>query len=133
MKPEVFTLQITVTAQNIDDRNHVNNLAYLAWCMDAAEQHWAKNSTPVMRQNYLWYVLHHDIHYKAAAFLNEQLTLKTWVSSNNGVRSVRSFTITRAQDDTVLVAAKTTWCLLNANTQKPTKITDEICNLFLKF
>ena len=130
MSAQVFTVNITVTSEVIDDRNHVNNLAYLQWCMDAATAHWAQNSTPQLRQDYVWYVLHHDVHYKAAAFLGETLQLKTWVSNNQGVRSERSFEIRRPADNQLIMHAKTTWCLLNANTQKPTKITDEIRTLF---
>jgi len=130
LTPEIFTVDITVTQEVIDDRNHVNNLAYLQWCMEAATQHWQKRSTETMREQYIWYVLHHDVHYKAATFLGEQLQLKTWVSKNEGVRSERSFEISRIKDAKLIMHAKTTWCLLNTSTQKPIKITDEIRTLF---
>ena len=99
--------------------------------MEAAEAHWAKNSTPKMRDQYMWYVLHHDVHYKAAALLGDKLQLNTWVSHNAGVRSERTFSITRPADNKVIVTAKTTWYLMSAISQKPSAITDEIRNLFL--
>lgn len=132
MIPEVFSTRITVTQDVIDDRNHVNNLAYLQWCMEVASAHWDKNATPQMRGNYVWYVLEHKISYKAAAFLDQELLLETWVAENQGVRSVRNFKITRPEDKKLLVEAATTWCLLDAKRQKPTAITPEIRNLFLK-
>ncbi len=131
MTPEVFSQTITVTPKVIDNRNHVNNLAYLQWCMEAATSHWERNSSAQMQEDYIWYVLHHDVHYRAAAFLGEVLTLETWVSNNYGVRSERSFKITRPIDGKLLVEARTTWCLLDAKSQRPARITDEICNLFL--
>jgi len=130
LKPEVFSFRLKVTASAIDDRHHVNNLKYLEWCLKAAEKHWEQNARPEMLENYVWYVLHHSIDYKAAAFKGEELEVRTWVTRSEGVKSERHYSISRVADKKELILAKTIWCLLDAKNLKPTRISDEIRNLF---
>ncbi len=131
MISEVFTQQLTVPESAIDSRNHVNNLAYLQWCLEIAETHWDLRAPEGFHENYVWYVVHHAIDYKAEAFLGETLQIDTWIEKNKGVRSERRYKITRIADQKILVEAKTIWCLLNSKTLRPTIITEEISNLFL--
>ena len=131
MKPEVYTQKLVVPTSAIDERNHVNNLNYLQWCLRIAESHWKEKASPRLLQEYIWYVVRHEIDYKSQAFEGEELLLKTWVTSAQGVRSERCYTISRTKESQLLVEAKTLWCLLDAKTGKPTKITEEIRNLFL--
>ena len=130
MNPEVYSFTLRVPDSAIDDQDHVNNLKYLEWCLEAAGRHWQARATSQMQHNYLWYVLHHSIDYKAAAFKGDELTINTWVSSSEGVKSERHYQIVRSSDQRELVKAKTIWCLLNGQSHKPTRITDEIRNLF---
>lgn len=117
-------------ASAIDVRDHVNNLAYLEWCLDAAERHWETKANSNMKQTYVWYVLNHNIDYKASAFEGEELQVETWVASIEGVRSERQYKIFRIKDQKTLVEAKTLWCLLDAKTLRPTKIPEEFRTLF---
>lgn len=130
MNAEKHKLQITVTSEAIDVRNHVNNLAYLEWCLQAAKSHWKLNASEDLQKDYVWYVLQHVIDYKASAFKGETLEVVTWVESSEGARSTRRFEIFRIKDQKLLVTAKTTWCLLNAKSLRPIKVPDEIRNLF---
>ncbi len=130
MSSEIFKHQITVQASAIDVRNHVNNLSYLQWCLDAAEGHWEKNASIKIKSDYVWYVLRHSIDYKASAFEGEELEVRTWVHVSEGVRSERRYEIFRIKDQKQLVSAKTIWCLLDSKTLRPTKIPEEIRNLF---
>jgi acyl-CoA thioester hydrolase len=131
-KAEVFSHRFTVPASAIDAQGHVNNLAYLEWCLEAAEAHWKQNATSNMQANYVWYVLHHSIDYKTAAFEGEELEVNTWVSYSEGVKSERRYKISRIKDHQTIIEAKSIWCLLNANTRRPTKITKEIRTLFMR-
>ena len=130
MTSEVYTHQFTVPSSAIDTRKHVNNLAYLQWCMDAAEAHWKQKATAAMTEQFVWYVLSHFIEYKAAAFEGELLEVQTWVTETKGVKSTRRFKIFRIKDQQTLAEAQTLWCMLNAKTLRPTKIPEEICTLF---
>lgn len=132
MSSEIFKHQITVRKTAIDVRNHVNNLAYLQWCMDAAEEHWKAKASSTIQSNVVWYVLNHNIDYRASAILGEALEVSTWVSFAHGVKSERRFEIYRVADQKLLVEAKTLWCLLDAKTLRPAKISEEIRNLFMK-
>lgn len=131
MKPQVFEFTVTVASEHIDAQNHVNNLVYLEWCIEAAEKHWSRNATNQLLNEYVWFVLKHEIQYKAQAVLGDQLCLKTWVSTNAGVRSERQYEIYNQNSGKLLVQAKTLWCLLRADNKKPTAIPEEICNLFV--
>lgn len=131
MTSEVFSHRFTVPASVIDVRGHVNNLAYLEWCLEAAEAHWKQNATPEMQTNYVWYVLHHSIAYKASAFEGEELEINTWVTSAEGVKSERRYKISKIKDHQTIIEAKTVWCLLNAKTHRPAKMTEEIRTLFI--
>lgn len=126
----VHTKSFKVPETAIDARGHVNNLVYLEWCLAIAEEHWNKKSSRELRENYVWYVVHHSIDYRNASFAGEDLTIETWVAGAEGVRSERRYLIRRPSDGKTIITAKTLWCLLDLKTQKPTKITAEIRNLF---
>jgi len=128
--PEIFSHRFKVPASAIDAREHVNNLTYLEWCLDAAEKHWISKANEDIRSKYIWYVLKHTINYKAPSFLGEELEIETWVTSAKGVKSERNYRIFRVKDDKTLIEAQTEWCLLDSKTQRPIRITDEIRTLF---
>ncbi|NJM26226.1 MAG: acyl-CoA thioesterase [Bacteroidia bacterium] len=124
-----FSYPITVADADIDELGHVNNVVYLRWVQDAAAAHWDAVATAQVKSIHRWVVLRHEIDYKAPAFGNEQLTAHTWVENYNGARSQRRVLIFR--DDTVLAAALTTWCLLDAGTMRPKRVQSDIQQLFL--
>ena len=130
MNPQHYSFEITVPSSAIDERDHVNNLAYLQWCLRAAEEHWKRNATAKMLKNYIWYVLRHEIDYKASAFEGDILKVETWVAHSEGVKSKRKYRITRPSDNKLIVEASTDWCLLNASTLRPMKIPSELVTLF---
>lgn len=131
MIPEVFSKQITVPSSVIDARGHVNNLVYLEWCLEIAEAHWETKASSELKKNYAWYVLHHSIDYKASVFLGEELKVETWIADYSGAKCERFYKIIRIKDQKTIIEAKTNWCLVNANTLRPSKITEEISNLFV--
>ncbi len=130
MKPEIFSKQFKVPKSSIDVRGHVNNLVYLEWCLEIAEAHWETKATSEMKKNYVWYVLHHSIDYKDSVFEGEDLKIETWISDYKGAKCERLYKIVRISDQKVIIEAKTDWCLVNALTQRPSKITEEISTLF---
>jgi len=126
-----FSMTITVQPTDIDDLHHVNNVVYLRWVQDVAAAHWESIASREMKQKYSWVVLRHEIDYKNPSFLGDVLTARTWVSSCEGVRSVRNVKIYQATGKLV-AEAKTTWCLLDAQTAKPRRIEDDITSIFLR-
>lgn len=130
MKSEKFIKEITVPSSAIDDLNHVNNVIYLQWCLEAAEEHWLTRTTPEIRSEYVWVVLNHFISYQNMSFEGDHLRIETWIENYDGVKSERRYKIVRSSDNKTIIEAKTLWCFLNAKTQRPTKIPAEISNLF---
>ncbi|AUC14985.1 thioesterase [Tenacibaculum sp. SZ-18] len=127
---KIYSTSRTVVSKEIDELNHVNNVVYVQWVQDVAKMHWEELTKYVSGNNYIWVVLKHEIDYKNQAALGDVVTLKTWVGETAGVKSVRHVDIYK--DDILLVTAKTTWCLLNSKTFKPTRITENITNLLLQ-
>lgn len=130
MTSEIFKQRLTVPKSAIDALDHVNNVAYLQWCLDTAEAHWVSKTDEAIRKKYVWVVLNHFISYKNPAFLNEKIEMQTWVENYEGVKCVRQYRIIRPADEKILIEAKTLWCLLNGKTFKPIKIPTQISDLF---
>ncbi len=127
---QVFETKITVTQDDIDELNHVNNVRYVQWVNDAAKLHWEQNTTKEISNNYYWVVLNHNIDYNSSAFLNDVVAIKTYVTKSEGVTSTRVVEMYNSKTDKLLVKSETNWCLIDAKTNRPTRITDEIANLF---
>jgi acyl-CoA thioester hydrolase len=131
-RPNAFQLIISVQPADIDELNHVNNVVYLRWVQEVAAAHWEAIASREMREKYSWVVLRHEIDYKNPAFLGDALLAQTWVSSCEGVRSVRNVKIYQSNSGKLVAEANTTWCLLDAQTAKPRRIEDDIKSIFLK-
>ncbi|MDO6675579.1 acyl-CoA thioesterase [Tenacibaculum sp. 1B UA] len=125
----LFEQKHLVTPEEIDEYNHVNNVVYVQWMQNISDAHWKELSKNVKNIDYVWFVIKHEIDYKNQAVLGDEVTLRTWVGKTEGIRSVRHFEIYRGE--TLLVKSQTTFCLLDANTKKPKRITKEVTNLLL--
>jgi len=128
---KIYQTDITVKQADLDELNHVNNVVYLQWVQDVAAAHWKSLASQEILDKYFWVALRHEIDYRAPAFLNDEITAKTWVHDYQGVKSTRIVQIIKKQDDRLLVEAKTTWCLMSHQNKKPVRIGDEIRNVFL--
>lgn len=126
-----FQITIRVKREDIDDLEHVNNVVYLRWVQDVAAAHWETVASEEMKKKYSWVVLRHEIDYRNAAVLNDELTVHTWVSSCEGVRSVRNVKFLQAASGKLVAETKTTWCLLDSQTMKPRRIEQDIISVFL--
>ena len=126
-----FSEIITIPASAIDQNGHVNNLTYLQWCIDVAEKHWLQTAPEAITKTHNWVVLNHYIEYHNPSFKDEKIKVETWVTSAEGVKSERKYTINRVEDGEIIVTAKTTWCFVDIAQQKPARITEEIRTLFI--
>ncbi|CAL2101018.1 Acyl-CoA thioester hydrolase [Tenacibaculum sp. 190130A14a] len=125
----IFEKKHRVILEEIDEYNHVNNVVYVQWIQDVADAHWKQLIADVPKPDYVWFVVRHEIDYKGQAKLEDEVTITTWIGKTEGVKSVRHVEIKR--DKQVLVKSETTFCLLDAKTQKPRRITKEVTNLLL--
>ena len=125
---DIYKKKITVTEDHIDGLNHVNNVIYLQWVQDIAVEHWNSKTSESLNAEYMWMVVDHFIKYRKQAFQEDELTVETYVSSNRAATSERHVKFYR--DSELLVEAKTTWCLLDRESGRPKRVTEEIQSLF---
>ena len=117
-----------VSAKDIDENDHVNNVAYVQWIQDVALAHWLAVTDLEMRERYIWMLTRHEVDYKLQAFENEQVTATTWVGEATRVTFERFTEITRGEH--LLVKAKSIWCLIDRQKGRPARITTEIKDMF---
>ncbi|MDH5412639.1 MAG: acyl-CoA thioesterase [Flavobacteriaceae bacterium] len=119
-----------VGKNDIDALNHVNNIVYLKWVQDISELHWNTLASKEMIASCVWVALRHEIDYINQAYENDQINCYTWIEKNEGVKSIRIVHI--YCNEKLLAKSRTFWCLLDAKTLKPKRITKEILELFIK-
>jgi len=123
----VFYTNFTVLKSHIDQLNHVNNVIYVQWIQDIANQHWNELKKGHDTSHYTWVVIKHEIDYLKQAVLGDQIEAKTWVGKTGGIKSIRY--VEFYKNNILLVKAVTTFCLLNAFSFKPTRITNDIYDM----
>ena len=123
-----FTLK--VTKHDLDALNHVNNVRYVAWVQDIAKQHWMQIASEDITDQYFWVMTNHCIAYKNPALLNDTIHLKTYIKTSEGAISTRIVEISNYNSNQILAKSETKWCLISKKTNRPTRITSEIIELF---
>ena len=118
-----------VTSNEIDEYNHVNNVVYVQWMQEVSNNHWLLLIKDIPKPNFVWFVIRHEVDYKKQGILGDEITVKTWVGETAGIKSIRYFEMHRGE--VLLVKSQTTFCLLDAISQKPKRITKEVTNLLL--
>ena len=77
----IFTKSRTVSREEIDDLDHVNNVVYVQWANDIAVDHWLSVASQNMLDSYDWVMIKHCIEYKKSAILGDVILIKTQVGS----------------------------------------------------
>lgn len=119
-----------VEAKHLDALNHVNNVIYLQWVNDISEKHWELLSNKSLNSKYFWVCLRHEIDYLNQAFQGDEIKVLTWIGESVGVRSIRNVHIYKG--DSLLTRIKSTWCLIDAKTLRPTRIKQDILDILSK-
>jgi acyl-CoA thioester hydrolase len=113
---------IKVTAADIDELGHVNNVVYVRYVQEVAAAHWDAVADEALRKAYKWVVLRHEIDYKSPAFENDDITGITWVGEHHGPRFERFVKLTSGNTGKVVAEAKTIWCMIDGTSGKPVRI-----------
>lgn len=130
-KAKSFKSKLTVKKEHIDELDHVNNVVYLQWVQDIAAEHWLHITTPEIRNSNLWVVMRHEIDYKGQARLGDELLVTTWVDMAEGVRTRRNTEIHNVESGKLIISAYTIWCLIDGQSKRPKRLTDEFISLFM--
>ncbi|NNE32011.1 MAG: acyl-CoA thioesterase [Winogradskyella sp.] len=128
---QTFSKTITVIKNDLDQLNHVNNVRYVQWVQDIAEEHWLQNATTEILETYFWVLVSHTIEYKSQAVLGDNIKVTTYVSKSEGVVSVRHVEFFNISTNKLLVNSTTKWCFMNKETKRPTRITNAVTELFV--
>lgn len=123
-----FSHSFIVKSEHLDEQNHVNNVVYVQWIQDVAMAHWRAAASKETQENFVWFLLRHEIDFKQQSFKGDEITATTWVGKATKVTCERFTEIRRGE--TLLVQAKSNWCMLDAKTKKPAKISEEIREQF---
>jgi acyl-CoA thioester hydrolase len=131
--PAIYEHAVSVTPDEIDRLGHVNNLAYLAWMLDAALAHSAAQGWPPERYEQLgsgWVVRSHQIKYLQSAYLADAIVVRTWVADMKKVSSTRRYKIVRAGEGTLLASAATEWAFVDFASGSLRRIPEEVWGSF---
>jgi len=127
---KIHISEVEVLQEHLDENEHVNNVQYLQWVQDIAKEHWEKEAKPKWLADYVWVALSHHIQYKKPAFLNELLQLKTYISSFDGVKSIRKVEIKNVKSGHLLCQCETVWVMLDKETNRPVRCPEEMVDAF---
>ena len=131
--PAIFEHSLVARTEEIDRLGHVNNLAYMAWLLDAAVAHSAVQGWTAERYDELgcvWVVRSHEIKYIEPAYAGERIIVQTWVADMSKVSSTRRYKILRADDRRVLVKAATRWAFIDSAEGKLRPIPEQVWSAF---
>jgi acyl-CoA thioester hydrolase len=123
---EAFELPIALSAEDIDELGHVNNVTYLRWVQDAAVAHWTAEAPAEDQARLRWVVLRHEIDYLQATRPGDSVLARTWVGAATRIRFDRHTELLRASDRAVLARARTVWCPIDAVTGRPVPVSPAV-------
>jgi acyl-CoA thioester hydrolase len=121
---------LDVAPPDIDELGHVNNVVYLRWVQEAATAHWMSLATAEQIERVAWVALRHEIDYKHATRLGDQIVAVTWVGVAEAVRFERFVEIYRASDRKLLARARSLWAPINRASGRVTRASEELRQLF---
>lgn len=120
---------LSIESEHIDHMGHVNNAVYLSWVQEAVVKHWERFAPEAAQARYLWVALKHEITYRKAAFLEDELVASVLLTKVKGVRAFYRTVIKRGED--VLAEVESTWCSVDAASHRPVRIARDVARLFL--
>lgn len=132
MQPKVFTQTRKVVDADIDDLHHVNNLKYIEWVLEVSEKHWHSETSKSHREKFGWVVMEQHIYYKKAAYLGDEILLKTWIDSVDGAKSLRKIQVFAKESQQLILEAETLWCFVELPRLRPLRIPKEVVAPFFE-
>ena len=119
---------IGIDPADIDFMGHVNNATYLKWVQAAVVSHWEKLAPAEAVARHLWVALRHEITYRKPAFLDDEVVASVILEKVQGARAFYQTLIQRGEE--VLAEVKSSWCCLDAETLRPSRIAQDIADRF---
>lgn len=132
--PLSYWKRFSVTQDDLDGFNHVNNAVYLKWIDETIWEHTAQvglDAQACLNLNRGMAAVRHEIDYLASAFLGDDLVVYTWVATNDfRLRSSRLLQIVRLSDQKTILRAKSDYVCTNMTTGRPARMPDIFRELY---
>jgi acyl-CoA thioester hydrolase len=117
---------IAIVPADIDHMGHVNNSIYLRWVQEAVLAHWERIAPEEAFARHLWVALKHEITYRKAALLDDNLVAVAELQSFKGARSTYRTQINRG--DECIAEAFSNWCSIDAKTGCPLRLDRDLAS-----
>ena len=127
--PLVYTARWRVRSYEIDQNGHVNNAVYLNYAEALTVEHAEASGYGrawTEAHGGAWVVRRHEIEYRRAARLGDELELTVRVELVRGVRGVRRTTIARAADGLAVAEVRSEWVWVRLGAGRPTRVPAEL-------
>lgn len=130
--PECFAITVVARPPDIDELDHVSNLVYLRWALDAARAHsdargWDHGA--YRRLGAIWVVRRHEIDYLRSARVDESITVTTWIASRKRASCVRATELVDAEGR-VIANVSTIWAFVELESGRPARIPEQVLASF---
>lgn len=125
MSTGLFDLKLTVQPEHIDILGHVNNVVYVAWMQDVATAHieaLGLGLKEYIELKHAMVAVEHQVQYRKAAMLDDEVILRTWFYDINALYSFRQYAFYRAKDNTLLFTGSTKWACIEIATGRPKRM-----------
>ena len=127
--------QLTFTArpEHIDELGHVNNTVWVDWIQQIATSHWAKVASAEHQAQFIWVVTRHEIDYRGNIGPGESVTAETFIPAPpKGAQFDRCVEFRNAAGK-VIVAARSTWALLDKASGRLLRVREVVAAPFRPF
>ena len=125
--PHVHAL--AVAPDDIDFMGHVNNSVYLKWVQEAVIAYWRRVAPAEAVAQHMWVAIKHEITYRRPAFLEDNVVAQVVAEGMHGARAFFHTLIKRGED--VLAEVRSSWCCLDAATQRPARLARDVVRRFV--
>jgi acyl-CoA thioester hydrolase len=125
-----YTQTFTAGPEHIDIMGHVNNAVWVQWMEAISVAHWEADALPEHRAAHVWVVTRHEIDYKGNIREGESVTAETFIPQGpQGARFDRRIDF-RNDAGKIIISARSTWAMLDAQTLRLTRVRPEIAAPF---
>ncbi|MBA3835992.1 MAG: acyl-CoA thioesterase [Sphingomonas sp.] len=126
----MFRHPIAISPGDIDHMGHVNNSVYLRWVQDAVVDYWRSVAPSEAVAKHLWVALKHEITYRRPTFLDDIVVAEVIAERVQGARAMFSTIVKRGEE--VLAEIHSSWCCLDADTQRPARLSRDVVERFVQ-
>ncbi len=128
----IHTIELTVSAADIDELGHANNIAYVRWLQDVAYDHSSAVGLTLERYRELggvFVVRRHEVDYLRPVLRGDRLQLRTWIGSATAAKCVRVTEI-RNPEGNVAARGVSTFGYVDFTNGRPIRIPEAIRQAF---